>query len=897
MVEDAAGTMRAGAPFDVPGDDPRLSRGRGFAVPQVWDLVERDAELESLEAAFADARRGQGSIVLIGGVAGVGKTALVDEFMRRHEPDARILWGGCDDLATPRTLGPFRDIALQVGGSLEQVLASGGARIEVFDAALDAVGISRAPTLAVIEDAHWADGATLDVLKFVGKRIGRTNAVLLVTFREENVPADHPLRLVMGDMPAASLRRIDLGPLSRTAVGQLAVDFAGSTDELFAVTGGNPFFVTEVLREPTSRVPASVRDAMRARAEHLSVEAREIIEVASVVPGHVERWLLATVAHDDPDVLDECESRGLLIVGDRAVWYRHELARRAVEQSLPAPRRRELNQMVLDVLVDRDADVARIMHHAREAEDAARLVGFGPSAGDQASAASAHMDALSCYRLAVEHVDRIDPQEQAELLSRYAIEGYLTNQAVEALDAAERALELWRRLDQRERQGEMLRWISRLQWWLGRGSEAERSGVAAIDVLEQLPPNRQLALAHSNLSQLHMLAHRSEEAQAWATKAIDAARTLHDDDTLAHALNNLGSARARLGDPSGVALLEESLEIALAGGFEDHAGRGYANLIWITLDNRDYALAEQKLAEGIEYTTRHELGGSLYYMVAERARLRFETGDWHRAEEDVRWVVGRPEEPGITRMPALAVWARLRVRRGDPEAAESLDAAWELAYPTGEMQRIGPVAAARAEYAWLNGDVDALGAAVGDVDEFAVVVHQPRVIDEVAFWRWRAGKKPDPPRDPSTPYWLQINGDWREAAQRWSEVGCPYERATALSDGDDPKALLDALEIFDSLDARPAGRLVRDRLRDMGVHTVPRGPRGTTRAHPAGLTPRQVDVLVLIAEGLTNQQIAERLFVSSKTVDHHVSAVLAKLEVSSRGEAAAVARERGLIPE
>jgi DNA-binding CsgD family transcriptional regulator/tetratricopeptide (TPR) repeat protein len=859
------------------------------------ELLERETDLAVLGSAFTAAERNEGSVVFVAGEAGIGKTQLVRAFARSHEEDARILWGGCDDLATPRTLGPLHDIALQVGGDLKEEIGAGGSRAAVFDAALEAIAGGIRPTVVVIEDVHWADQATLDVIKFLGRRIDRTSAVLVVTYREEEISASHPLTLVAGDLPAGSLHRVHLAPLSREAVGRLASGYAGSKEQLYAVTQGNPFLVTEVVTDPEGDMSASIRDAVSARAARLSPAARAVAEYASVVPSQTELWLLDVLPEFTAEALEECRERGLLDYDAVAVWYRHELVREAMETSLSPQRRRLLNQLATQTLVEREADVARIVHHARLAGDGAALAHFAPLAGRRARAAAAHHEALAHFRMAVEHGNELPAPDRAHLLTDLTVECYFTNEAVEGLATAERALSMWRELGEVEQEGVVLRWMSRLLWWLGRGAEAEASANAAIEVLETIPRTSALAMAYSNLGQLCMLAQRSEPAETWATKAIDVARELEDHDTLAHALNNLGSVRVRVGDMTGFELLEESLEISLREQLDDHAGRAYANIIWTELDYRRYDDAERHLEDGLAFAWKRELGGSLYYMTAERAKLHLDRGSWLLAEEDARWVLSRPEEPGITQMPALATLGRLQVRTGDPEATATLDAAWKLAEPTGEIQRMAPVMLARAEHAWLNKAFQGDGASIDAVYRRAIDTHQPWVVDELAFWRWKSGGEADPPAESSTPYVLHMTGDPRSAAEEWERIGVPYERALALADTGEPELALEALEVLDGLGAVPAASKLRTKLRRDGVTGVPRGPRQATRAHPAGLTPRQVDVLALVAEGLSNAEIAERLFVSPKTVDHHVSAVLRKLEVSSREQAAAVAEERRLL--
>jgi len=852
------------------------------------DLLERDVELEILESALDDAGTRSGSVVLIGGEAGIGKTRLVRSFAQIHADDARILWGACDDLSTPRTLGPLRDIALQVGGHLGEAVAA-GTRGDVFDAAFETIAGGTRTTMAIIEDVHWADGATFDVLKFLGRRIEQTPTTLLLTYREEEVPADHPLMLVIGDLPASAVYRLHLKPLSKAAVDQLAAGYDGSTDGLFTSTRGNPFLVTEALMSSGGDIPANVRDAVRTRAARLSPQGLAVAGYISVVPSQTEFWLLEALPEFGPEALDECRQRGLIESDGRAAWYRHELVRGAMEESLTPQRRRALNALALESLVSRNADIARIVHHARRAGDAAAIAAYAPAAGRQASAASAHREALAHFRVAVDHVDELPTQQQAQLLTDYAIECYFTNEAVEGLAAAERALAAWRQVEDTTHEGDTLRWISRLQWVLGHSEEAITSGLAAVDVLSSVPRSKELAMAYSNLAQVFMLAQQADAAQTWAAKAIAVARELDDQGTLAHALNNLGSTMLRAGDMEGYPLLEESLDIALAGDFDDHGGRAYANLIWTALDYRQYAKAEQYLEDGLAYAWDRELAGSIYYITAERARLDLERGRWQHAETDALWVLNRPEEPGITQMPALATYARLRVRRGDPDAVETLEEAWHLAEPTGELQRIAPVAATRAEWAWLHNDLSGIRDAIAEAYRRAVEVQQPWITDELTFWMWRAGQNTEPLGGPTTPYALQMGGDWRGAADAWQAIGCPYEQAVALLDGDDPDCLLEALEILDGLGAMPAAAKLRRKLREMGTPAVPRGPRPQTRANPAGLTPRQAEVLELVATGLTNAEIADRLFVSPKTIDHHVSAILTKLGAGSRGEAAEIA--------
>ncbi len=849
-------------------------------------LLERDAQLRALDAALADAKASCGSIVFVAGEAGVGKTRLVTEWTAAVATTARIVWGACDDLITAMVLGPFHDIARELGADIERLLG-GERRAAAYASMFDMLVSGLRPTVAVIEDAHWADDATLDLIKYVGRRIRRVAATLVVTYRSDEVRQDHPLRGVMGDVPPDALRRIDLVPLSRAAVAQLA----GSIDlgaEVFTMTGGNPFLVTEFLAAPGAAVPATIADAVAARVTRLDDEARRLVGLVAIVPGRCERWLLG----EADDAIEECRRQGLLELGPSAVWFRHELLRRAVEDSLLPAQARRLHRTVLAALEAAGGDPARLVHHAERASDVDGLVRFAPAAARGARSAAAHREAYSHYRRLLPHLDRLPVAERVALLSEYTEECYFIDDQTAALDAAEHALDLYRQLADRRGEGAMLRWISRVHWWRGERDQALVSGEEAVTVLESASPSSELAMAYSNLAQLHMLAHEADPAISWAHRAIATARTVGDPGAEAHALNNLGSARIRIGDKGGWAQLWRSLELSLSQGLDEHAARAYSNLGWTMLDVRDYPAAEALMEEGIAFTSSREIHGDLYYLRAERARLWFETGRWNEAEAEAEWVTARPKAPGITTLPALTTLARLATRRGDADADAQLDEAWDQAMATGELQRMGPVAVGRAELAWLRGDAGGVAEAIDAVLDTTTASPQPWITDEIVFWKWRAGGEVQSPMT-AAPYRHHVNGDWRAAADAWRVIGCPYEEACALADGDHA-AMASALVIFDRLGARPAAASLRRKLRRLGAH-VPRGPRQSTQRHPAGLTKRQQQVLELVAAGLSNAEVAERLFVSPKTVEHHVSAILSKLGAVSRGEAAERAAELGLL--
>src|SRR5215216_2630358 len=276
------------------------------------ELLEREAHLVQLEEHRWQAAAGHGRVVFVGGEAGAGKTSLVDEFSRRI-PETAVLRASCDALSTPGPLGPVRDLAPTLGLHIEEPSLDGDARDRLFRDVLAALAARPGPTIVVAEDAHWADGATIELLRFLGRRIGDLPVLVVVTYRDDEIGANHPLRLVLGDLATApAVRRISVRPLSQEAVQRLAAGSGRDATSVFRLTGGNPFFVTEALAAEGETVPATVGDAILARAARLSPEARAVLDVAAVIGSTIDATLLLAVAGPVLDEAEECIDRGLL---------------------------------------------------------------------------------------------------------------------------------------------------------------------------------------------------------------------------------------------------------------------------------------------------------------------------------------------------------------------------------------------------------------------------------------------------------------------------------------------------------------------------------------------------------------------------------------------------------
>lgn len=855
------------------------------------NLLERDHYLDQLSGLLSMATSGHGRTVLISGEAGIGKTTLVDQFVSRHRGTARYLWGACEAFFTPRPLGPLYDIATQVGGTLLQLTGCDRERGALFSALLDELRQGPLPAIVVFEDVHWADEATLDLIKFLGRRIAHLPVCFLVTYRDTELSRDHPLWSVIGDLPGQAVARLPLAPLSEEAVVHLAKLAHRCADHLYAVTGGNPFFVSEVLASDTDGVPLMVRDAVLARIARVSPAARALLELTSIVPGRTERWLLEAVLGEVMEAIEESLSSGMLFLDHTTVAFRHELARLAVESTLSPLRQQALHAQVLQALMARKEDASqatRLVHHALGAQDGTLVAHYAPLAALQAAAQGAHREAAALYATALQEASRFSAERQVELFEGRAYECYLTSQIEEAVQARLAALQIWRQLERPDEIGQTLRWLSRLHWFLGQAQAAERYATEAVQLLETLPPGSRLAMAYSNLAQLSMVADNTAEAVRWGTRAIALAESLGDVETQVHALNNVGTALLEAQDEQGRTYLERSLHLALERGWEEHVARAYTNLACSAASNRDYSRARRPLQDGLAYCREHDLDSWRTYLQAWQARVSFEQGRWDEAAEEAMCILNQSRLPAALKIPALAVLGWVQVRRGNEGSVPLLEEAYTLALGTGEIQRIAPVAAARAEAAWLGGNQQQCLIEARTGYELALTYPDPWKLGELSIWMWRAGGLSSAPASIAEPFQQLISGNWRRAAELWAQIGCPYEQALALAAGD-AEARCQALMLFERLGAHPAAAMVRRGLRQEGIAGIPRGPRPSTRTNRAGLTSRQLEVLELIGEGLSNAEIASRLFTSPKTIEHHVSAVLAKLGVHSRAQAISAA--------
>jgi len=857
-------------------------------------LLEREPSLASLAAYAQEARQGDARLVLVAGEAGVGKSALVEQ-LQSGLPDARWSWGACDGLFTPRPLGPLFDLAGQLGGELEDLCRTGASREDLFRALLRQVSEPGALKVVVIEDVHWADEATVDMLRFLGRRFRGAPALLIATYRDDGLAADDPLRLALGDLATQrSTRRVELAPLSADAVRRLAASSGLDAAELYRLTSGNPFYVTEVLQAGLRVVPASARDAVLARAARLSGESRRLLDVAALIGARSDLQLIESVTACPPQAVDEILASGLLADDGGWLRFRHEITRLAVEQAVPAHRRRVIHARILAALsAFGDADDARMAFHAEGACDGPAVFRYASSAARQAAELASHREAAAQFGRALRFAAGADPATAAGLYDGLAYELGLLDRWHDAADAGEHALASWRQAGDRPHEGATLLQLAYTLWRLCRGADALAATETAVAILEPLGPSAGLALAYSKLAIGRMLDDEHDAAIDLAVRALAIAEPLGALDVVSKALNTRGCSVARTGG-EWTGYLRRALEIAISAGLDEHAGEAFANLHSLHVYHRRFAEAKRYFIDGIAYCDGHDIGTFSTCLRGERASTLEQLGHWEEsASLSVELLTGGGASP-VNRIIPLMSLGKIRARRGEAGTWEHLDEAMAAAAGTDESQWIVPARLARAEAYWLGGRPEEAAREAELADDICARTGAWER-GAVACWLRRTGSPRPPREDLAEPYRLQVTGDWAAAARLWTSLGCPYEAALVLHDTAQETALRQALQIFTDLGAASAAQITRQKMRRLGIRSIPVGPRSATRAHPLGLTRREREVLELICAGHTNAEIAAKLFLAAKTVNHHVSAVLAKLGAPTRGAAASHAARLGLV--
>jgi len=862
-------------------------------------LLERDVPLQCI-SELAAKLGAQGAIALVSGEAGIGKTTFLRAFVESLDEDLIVRWGSCDPLTTPRVLGPFHDMVLEFGPKVQAALENDRSFSRLVSALLEELQTTAKPSVMVIEDAHWADNATLDLIKCISRRISFLNILLVISYRTDEINVNHPLHQCLGDFPHSILRRFNLAPLSEHGVALMATAAGKSSTGLHTVTAGNPFYITEHLAgTPTENyVPDSIQDAVGARINRLESAHQQFLETISVIPNKISSELVSALFDPKgPELLNACVQGNFLKTdGEYSYRFRHELARLGTLSRVPKYRQQEFHKRIFSILDNSqiDATIDQKLYHADEAGLSAEVLMLAQLAGQHAAETGSHAEAASHYATALRYIDCANDEITANIYECWSYESALLAIDDETIQARHKALELRRKLGHTDKIGENLRWLSRQHWYRGESELANRYIADAISTLEKTEPSAERAMAYSLNSQFHMLNDRVEEAIEFGEKALELEQRYPSSEVRTHALCNIGSAKLIDDDQDGLLLLEQSLEVALENDFHEHAARVYTNTATGTVWGLDYDAAQTAIADGIAFDTEHDLDSWTYYLIGLMAQLKMEQSRFEEADTIAAGALQVENQTLLMKLPALLVLARVRLRMRKTDSTELMQKALADSISVGEPLYICPAYISMIEQAWHEGNDEN---ALAHIEQIKLISRIPINTwrgAEIGIWMHRYGVELAIKSDTALPlpYQLEVDGHFDRACDEWVAKGNPYRGAVCLmhTTNDNPKRHYQrALDLLEPCHAAGTIEKLRNLAEAHGYTDLltnrKRGPRKEARRHPLGLTAKEQAILAHIVEGRSNREMSEILSRSQRTVENHVASILRKMNVKNRIEA------------
>jgi DNA-binding CsgD family transcriptional regulator/tetratricopeptide (TPR) repeat protein len=846
-------------------------------------LVERTIQLETLQTAVGR-HIGTGGVVVVAGEAGHGKTSLVSTFVERLDHRYRPLVAACEPVGIPAAFSPLYDLFDDLPDELTRDIRDVAGRPAVYSGMYRLV--RRDPVVLVIEDLQWADEATLGLIRHLGRRIDATASTLVVTYRPEEIHLTHPLRLVLASLRSATIR-IDLPPLSVAGVTEMTRGLELDPAEVHQATLGNPFFVEEITRHPDLRVPPSVESAVLANAAMLPAEALPILQMIALSPDGLDVESLTASSPTAAACLDLALQRRLLAISDIRISCRHDLIRESLIRSMPPILRLSLHRHLLEMLEARASGsvvTARMAYHAVGAANPDKAVAYSLQAARDAARLGAHRQASFHYANALNFATTIEIDDVDVVLLEAARERSAINDFSAAVDLARQRVELANGVLET---GKARSWLA---FFMSRENDLEGcryQAELAIKALRGTPVSEELALALAVVAWADLVQGRPETAIRHGTESIGLARSAGTPHVEVHAATTTGLAKAFFRDPTGVTEIERAVRMGLEAGLGEFTARAMNARAIVEQFRGRPAEAHESFDVLVDYAQTNQLDAWYIASVATRATLRVMLGRWEEADTDLETVLGQPT-CRQTEIETLITAARLAARRGDPGALAKIDAALESVENFNAHYENVLACALALEAAWL-------GIFAGDRAEgrYRALLDSPAVANDLSargllgYWAIRLDLDP-PPGELPGPVGLESSGRPGDASRSWEERGYPVE--AIVTGAMVPNADLDtAFSRLSELRAEGVKRGLRRELSRRGARQIPREKWTATRNNPAGLTPRQVEVLALLVSGMSNAAIADELYISEKTAGHHVSAILSKLNVPNRTHAAAMA--------
>lgn len=860
-------------------------------------LLERQPALARLQQALSAARAGQGRCVVIGGEAGVGKTSLLSAWAASaatREGGTRWLQGGCDPLRTPRPLGPLVDLAPLLPAELTDALHAGRTYNGLFPALLAWLRQSRPVSVLVIEDLHWADEATLDCVRYLGRRLAGPGFLLVLTLREAEAAAHPPLRQTLAALDADATDRLDLPALSPAAVEALAARHGRPAQGLHALTSGNPFYLTQVLKSAPGTLPGTLQDMVVSQADALPPLQRELVDTLSCSPGGLELDALLAL---HPEAMAEMASmpdpagstaQPLLQVRPPWLSFRHEVARQVVESALPPLRRWQIHRRLLGHVQGRQGAtpgpglLARQVHHAAAAGLSAEVLALAPQAATESEALGAYRSAVQLLQLALDHAGDAPPAQRAALLDRLALRSYMI-QATEQSQAARReAIRL------KQQAGDVVGSavsLAQLAVQITPDPQALEMARQAVATLAPFGDTVAHGVASSALAISLVNAGQPSEALQHARHALRCAAAQGDEESRAHATSIAASVELSVApSPAAFDRLQQCIDDAMAQRRPDRVAVPMVNLASVALSHGEHERVLAVAARGLDYCAERDLDLVLAYLLVRQAVALVELSRWDEALAQLARLERLRPPPARQLASAAILRSQIEALRGGPNDAALWQAHIERA-KQGQADLVPVfVIIAAAQAAWLRQDLaEARRLATEGLEQ----AEGGWLVGQLRKWLHRAGGKLPPALLDLPPAHAAAEaGQLQQAHEHWRARGCRFDAALALLDGDTADQRT-ALTEFSMLGAEPAAQWARRLLQASGERGVARGPYRHVKADPLGLTQRERQIAELLAEGLSNPAIAQRMQRSERTVAHHVSAVLAKLQVSSRQQVAA----------